>query len=66
MPAAETVPYHRLMESAAIGLVGLVVLAIVAMIAFKLLKSFVKAMFVGVVVLLLLGAFLAYNAGLIG
>jgi hypothetical protein len=54
------------METIGIGIGGLVVLAIVAVIAFKLLKSFVKAMFVGVVLLVLLGAWLAYSAGYLG
>jgi hypothetical protein len=54
------------MESTAIGLGGLLVFVIVAVIAFKLLKSLVKAMFVGVVLLVLLGAWLAYSAGYFG
>jgi hypothetical protein len=48
------------------GLGGLLVLAVVALIAYKLLKSLVKATMVGVVVLLLLGAWIAYSLGYLG
>jgi hypothetical protein len=49
-----------------VGLVGLIVVAIVIWVVFKLLKSLVKATMVGFVVLLLVGAWLAYRAGLVG
>ena len=48
------------------GLGGLLVLAVVALIAFKLLKSLAKATMVGFVVLLLLGAWIAYSLGYLG
>lgn len=49
-----------------IGVVGLLVVVFVVVVVFRLLKSLAKAMLVGLVLLALFGAWLAYSLGLFG